>query len=456
MFLFSTLEEFQRNDCAYSPIVGKCNCCYLLGAAGILLSMRCYPGFSALSAGLWAAILVGTALSLPAQTAPTVDNALFDGSFLHEISLTVAPEDWAKLKENYLLNTNYPADFRWQGNAAYSIAPQELLRVGIRSRGSGSRSPVKPSLRIDFNRYDKQQRLLGLSSIVLDNAIQDQSYLRERLSQNFFARLGVAAPRATHTKVTVNGEYLGLYILLERLDDGFLTRAFGTTQGDFYEYNRLGIYRFENLGDDPALYIPEMFENKNDNPDKAAFVRLIQVINSENDADYIGRLSEVLDFPALVRYLAIENYLSERDGLAGIVGSNNFYLYRRPEDGKFLFVPWDKDLTLTDIDHPVDFGFAGHPLLERLWQQPEFRRMYSEELKRCYVQDGGWLAKEARFVAGQLTQAIADDPYWRCSENAELACSASFAREAIEGIFVMVDNRPERALALATELENQP
>ena len=45
--------------------------------------------------------------------------------------------DWASLKEHYLDNTYYPCDFRWHD--------QTVRNIGIRSRGTGSRSGVKPA-----------------------------------------------------------------------------------------------------------------------------------------------------------------------------------------------------------------------------------------------------------------------------------------------------------------------
>ena len=109
-----------------------------------------------------AALAAGVPLAARGQTTPTpspvaaVDPAdpFLDGSVLHDIFLTMNSRDWASLKEHFLDNTYYPADFKWNG--------QTVRNIGVRSRGTGSRSGVKPGLRVDFDRYTTDQKFLGL------------------------------------------------------------------------------------------------------------------------------------------------------------------------------------------------------------------------------------------------------------------------------------------------------
>ena len=94
----------------------------------------------------------------------------------------------------------------------------------VRSRGSGTRNPQKPGLRIDFNRYNTSQRFLGLKYIVLDNAWQDASMLRERVTMLLLDRMGMPAPRE-RMRLFINGAYAGLYMAVEALDDIFVERS---------------------------------------------------------------------------------------------------------------------------------------------------------------------------------------------------------------------------------------
>src|SRR5689334_4273300 len=82
---------------------------------------------------------------VPAPAPPVVPDPadpFFDDAVLHDIYITINTRDWASLKEHFLDNTYYPCDFKWNNIA--------VRNIGVRSRGTGSRSGTKPGLRVDF------------------------------------------------------------------------------------------------------------------------------------------------------------------------------------------------------------------------------------------------------------------------------------------------------------------
>src|SRR5439155_8468449 len=133
----------------------------------------------------------------------------------------------------------------------------------MRSRGTGSRSGVKPGLRVDFDRYVTEQTFLGLKSFILRNNTQDPSNLHERLSMHLFRRMNLPAPREAHTRLFVNNEYVGLYTIVESGDKAFLKRQFDEDEGYLFKYDYptdAQPYRFEYRGSDPQLYVPLPFK----------------------------------------------------------------------------------------------------------------------------------------------------------------------------------------------------
>jgi len=50
--------------------------------------------------------------------------------------------------------------------------------------------------------------------------------LHERLSMLMFSRMGIPCSREVHSTFYVNGEYIGVYLLVEYPDAAFLTRIF--------------------------------------------------------------------------------------------------------------------------------------------------------------------------------------------------------------------------------------
>ena len=77
--------------------------------------------------------------STPNSPQPLESDPFFDNTKLQTISLTINSRDWQSLIDNYLDNTYYPSDLKWNTTT--------VRNVGIRSRGNGSRSGVKPGLR---------------------------------------------------------------------------------------------------------------------------------------------------------------------------------------------------------------------------------------------------------------------------------------------------------------------
>ena len=131
---------------------------------------------------------------------PDGADELFDDSQVHDIWIHINARDWAQLRASYQENTYYPADIEWRG--------VKVRNAGIRVRGRTSRSPEKPGLRIDFNRYVAGQEFLGLKSLALDNLWQDPSMIRERLAMLVFDRMGLPAPRETHHDVVLIPNFL--------------------------------------------------------------------------------------------------------------------------------------------------------------------------------------------------------------------------------------------------------
>jgi spore coat protein H len=232
---------------------------------------------------------------------------------------------------------------------------QTVRNVGIRSRGLGSRSGTKPGLRVDFDRYSDKQTFLGLKSFVLDNLTQDQTGIKETVAMRFFARLGIPAPRETHTQLFVNGEYAGLYGLAESVDKTMMGRVFGSigddvqNDGFLFEYNYIqeNAWRFEYQGSGLDIYKSRFSiktnEKKSDDTIWGPIEELVRLVNNTPAASFEQTVGAKLDLPEFVRYIAAQNFVAEDDGFNGYAGMNNFYLYRLEDSISHVFIAWDED-----------------------------------------------------------------------------------------------------------------
>jgi hypothetical protein len=318
---------------------------------------------------------------------PPTDRDLFDGGTLQSIELVINPRDWDELRANYQLNTYYACHFVWRN--------QVVRNVGIRSRGNGSRNGAKPGLRVDFNMFDASQQFLGLKSLVLRNNTQDPSHLHERIGMRLFGRMGLAAPRQAHTRLYVNGQYAGLYSIVEAVDKVFLGKHFGENNGHLYEYDYEPDdkpYRFEFRGPSPALYSPKPFKPVTHelDPDPAPIVEMVRAINETPRPDFERVVGAYLALDRLVVQLAVESFLSEMDGVLGEWGMNNFYLYRFERSTTSTLIPWDKSEAFKggverSIWHNVDDvpSWIQNQLAARVMLVPRLRTLYRDALLRC-------------------------------------------------------------------------
>ena len=69
----------------------------------------------ALAIALFAIPYAAWAQTTPAPVAADQAAQFFDDSVLHDLYLDIKPRDWSTLKEHFLDNTYYTADFTWRG-----------------------------------------------------------------------------------------------------------------------------------------------------------------------------------------------------------------------------------------------------------------------------------------------------------------------------------------------------
>ena len=386
---------------------------------------------------LAAAALAFAAVPARAQPIGALDAAaLFDDGQLQEIRLVVNPRDWADLKAGFEFNTYYAAHFLWRDRL--------VQNVGIRSRGTGSRSGTKPGLRVDFNRFDASQHFLGLKSVILRNNVQDPSQLHERVAMRLFAAMGRPAPREAHARLYVNDEYAGMYSVVEAVDKVFLADRFGQDGGYLYEYDYDPSdtpYRFESRGPQPSAYSPKPFKPVTHelDPDPRPLAEMVRAIAETPDPDFQPVVSRYLHLEGFVAHAAVEAFLGETDGVLGDWGMNNFYLYRFQGTSISTLIPWDKSEAFkagvsASIWRNVDDvpPSSRNVLMVRAMGAPALRGVYLDTLLWCADIAEGWLEREIQRAADQIRESVRQDraaPFSFDEFEAEVQRLLDFARE---------------------------
>jgi spore coat protein CotH len=334
--------------------------------------MRMRPGFVAAAAIGITVACGGEAL---AQTAAD----LFDQNTIQEIRLSVNSRDLKTLRANTQLNTYYTADLQWKN--------LKVRNVGIRSRGQGSRNPIKPGLRVDMARYTTGQTLVGLSTIILDNMWQDDALIRERLAFTLFEKMGQPAPRESFCRLFINNEYFGLYTITEEIDGDFAKRVTGETDGTVFEFHWFADrqWRAEDLGDIAkykVLFEPRTHTLDADSTLYGPIQQLFREVNGPDDAVWRSRVEQYIDLNQFMIHVAIEQFLADNDGILGAQGMNNFYLYRFQGTQRHRLFVWDRDQSFLFENSPIATTDA-NVLFRRAMTQPDLRETYLKALEDC-------------------------------------------------------------------------
>lgn len=197
-------------------------CCLVIACTMLLAA-----GFTALAgAGV---------LESSRKTSLTYAKHLFDQSTVHKIEITM--DGWDDFIDN-CTDEKYRA-------CAVTIDGEAQGMVGIRAKGNTSLSSVaqydndRYSFKIEFDHYQKKKTYRGLDKLSLNNIIQDATYMKDYWSYTFMNQMGLASPLCSYTEIYVNGEYWGLYLAVEGVEEAFLERNYGEDYGELYKPDSL-------------------------------------------------------------------------------------------------------------------------------------------------------------------------------------------------------------------------
>ncbi len=380
-----------------------------------------------------AAVLV---LALVAPAVAQTSDDFFNPEALQRVELWMNSKDWDKLKQNFKENDYYPADVVWNGITTRNI--------GIRSRGLGSRSPTKPGLRVDMDHYATDQKFLGLKSFILDNLTQDPSGIHETTTMRFFTRLGIPASRETHTRLYVNGEYAGLYGLVESVDKEMLARVFGSINGDVqndgylfeYKYILDSPWKFEYLGPSLDSYKSRLSiktnESKSDAHIWGPIEELVRLVNDTASASFEATINPRLDLALFVKYLSAQSFVAENDGFVGYAGMNNYYFYRLENRDQHVYIAWDEDNAFFSTDFPINARLDENVLARKTTELPQYRTQFYDGVNSAAASanDGNWLRMEIERQLNMIADAMNADtakPYSNVDHAAARATMLAFA-----------------------------
>lgn len=374
-------------------------------------------------AGVMATIDMSTveANATEKTTQPEYITNLFNKDDIMEIDIDIDEKLWNELADNAMEEEYYSANITINGEIYYN--------VGLRAKGNTTLSQIanddttdRYSFKVKFDEYIDGQTLKGLEKLALNNMMQDTTYMKEYLSYDLLNKMGVSTPAFQYASITLNGEPWGLYLALEVMEESYIERYYGTTDGNLYKPETTNMAKNNmpmeqgkeingpmgrNTGGADLVYSGEdhsnystIFENAIfDYTNEDDYDKIIAMIKSLNED--INNIEKYLDVDEVLRYFAVNTFVVNLDSYASNM-KHNYYLYE--QDGICSILPWDYNLAFGafqggsasnvinfPIDNPVADSLESSPLIGKLLEVEEYKEKYHEylnEIVQDYVNSG--------------------------------------------------------------------
>lgn len=176
------------------------------------------------------------------------ESKIFDTSAPVEIDIRIDPDDWQNMLDTAQQEVYHRCDVVINGTTFQS--------VGIRPKGNTSLSSIamepdndRYSFKIEFDQYVDGQTAWGLDKLCLNNNYADATNMKEALVYDMYRFLEADASLYNYATIYVNGEYWGVYLAIEAVEDSFMLRNYGAQNGELYKPDSMGI-GFDREDDD--------------------------------------------------------------------------------------------------------------------------------------------------------------------------------------------------------------
>ena len=312
---------------------------------------------------------------------------IFDETVIHELAFALSVDDWAAMIDEADESWEYGGPDKTYFEADLSFDGEALGGpVGLRLKGHSSLLLAREyghsyPLKLDLDRFTEDQTLDGLAKLNLHPNLEGITAVNEVLSYGAIRDHGVPTARVGFARVTLNGEELGLYALVEHMQGKFLDCHFPGDQGDLYKPEE-PIGNLAWLGDEISDYEPEIQHKfpEVSPTEHASVLGLIDMVNHEG----ISAFEEVLVVDEVLDYFAVNVGLGNYDYYASF--GHNYYLYESTP-GRFTMLPWDMNFSQTDMDTPCGLGRNNEdwPISHKLLADAEVTADYLDRLDTFLV-----------------------------------------------------------------------
>ncbi len=263
---------------------------------------------------------------------------------------------WDKRVPAVLVANGRPYDVmaRYQGSPYNRANGPTVVAFPVSERPTAPNPLTAPSWHFSFAKYapmDDKRR-----DLVLSKRANECGFLTTGVGGKIFEQLGIPSSHVDLGRLYINGTYIHYFTDVEHVDGDMLQRFFGKTHkvGDLFKvvgYNgNQGPFAFADGREIMAGcgYTAEQrytYNYDRTEPSwKTESTEAMQLIRDLNVARRAGIqpirkfFTDNFDMKLTMNYIAAVNWMGPWDDFF-----QNFFLYKRAADGKWMFLPWDFD-----------------------------------------------------------------------------------------------------------------
>ena len=215
---------------------------------------------------------------------------------------------------------------------------------------------------------------------------QKAQYTRDVWARRMQRKMGHTSVNALYVHLFLNGMYWGIYNIAERVDDQYGKDHLGGKKSD------IDVIKIEESGGNHI----EASEG-----DLTAWKLMTEIAAKADDDAYYQQLDTLLDIPAFIDYMLINQYAGNTDW-----DHHNWYAIRRHNNDSalstgFRFLCWDSEIVFDNVYENVLSKNNGRQyptgIFQHLLNNDTFARQYVRRAKQLLADDG--LLGEASVVA---------------------------------------------------------
>lgn len=358
----------------------------------------------------------------------TFGQNIFDINQVHDININFYAADWDhQLDSLASLNTGTGSGTE-RILADVTINGTQLDSCGVRYKGNSSMDTTsnKNPFNIDLNYIIAGQEYQGKDKIKLANCYTDPSMVREALTYEI-ANQYMDCPRASFVRLSINGNFIGIYTNTESIDNEFLNEHFGSSNNAFFKCDPVS---FEIYGDNSNLaYHSDTMAYDTLYDQKSVFgLTELQELTYQLEF-YPNTIEQYLDVDRALWFLALSSALVHNDGYTAF--AHNFYVYKM-DNGTWSIILWDVNMSFAGLlwngenffplnenglktqdpyIHNAAINFR--PLIGQLLSINKYKKMYTAHYKTILEENisNAYYLQRAQFMSDLIAPDVQLEQY---------------------------------------------